>query len=372
MSQSGESRRLERSGGLDQLAFTPQLPRDYRPQIGLIGCGGITVEHLRAYRQAGFTVVAMCDLVKQRAERRAAEFFPKATCFTDYRKLLDDPSIEVVDITTHPEQRSQIIRDAMLSGKHVLSQKPFVTDLTEGQRLVELAVQQKVRLAVNQNGRWAPHYRFARSAIQAGLLGDVFSVHMSGHWDHTWVRGTPFELIRHLILYDYAIHWFDLVRYFFEDRPVKRVYASTARVPGQDLSPHLLAQVILELNDAQASLVFDAGVVLGQADHTFIAGTKGSLNSSGPSIQSQRVELNLPGGCWSPTLTGSWFPDGFLGSMAELLCAIEETREPENSARDNLKSLQLCFAAIASADRGEPVIPGAIHQLPHIEATTVQ
>ena len=46
--------------------------------------------------------------------------------------------------------------------------------------------------------------------------------------------------------------------------------------------------------------------------------------------------------------------------MGELLCAIEEDRQPSNSAAHNLKSLELCFAAVASADKGEPVKPGDV------------
>jgi hypothetical protein len=46
--------------------------------------------------------------------------------------------------------------------------------------------------------------------------------------------------------------------------------------------------------------------------------------------------------------------------MGELLCAIEEQREPTHSARNNLDSLALCFAALASADRGGPVRPGSV------------
>ena len=59
-----------------------------------------------------------------------------------------------------------------------------------------------------------------------------------------------------------------------------------------------------------------------------------------------------------PRLEGSWFPDGFHGTMAELLCAIEENREPSNSAANNLQSLALAFAAMASAGTGKPEIPG--------------
>jgi hypothetical protein len=50
--------------------------------------------------------------------------------------------------------------------------------------------------------------------------------------------------------------------------------------------------------------------------------------------------------------------------MGELLCAIEDDREPVNSARGNLPSLQLCFAAVASADSGEPIRPDEVKALP--------
>ncbi len=49
--------------------------------------------------------------------------------------------------------------------------------------------------------------------------------------------------------------------------------------------------------------------------------------------------------------------------MGELLRAIEEGARPDNDARDNLASLALCFAAIASARRGRPVVPGAVRSL---------
>ena len=49
--------------------------------------------------------------------------------------------------------------------------------------------------------------------------------------------------------------------------------------------------------------------------------------------------------------------------MAELLCAIEDNREPINGARNNLRSLALCFAALASADARVPKIPGEIVRL---------
>ena len=71
----------------------------------------------------------------------------------------------------------------------------------------------------------------------------------------------------------------------------------------------------------------------------------------------------VPAGVSKPKIKGAWFPDGFHGTMGELLCAIEENREPTNSARNNLASLALCFAAVASAECGQPVVPGTVRRL---------
>ena len=92
-----------------------------------------------------------------------------------------------------------MIRAALNAGKHVLSQKPFVLDLDVGLELVELAAKRDRYLVVNQNGRWAPHFSYARLVATGGLIGKIFGAHMSCHWDHRWVRGTPFEEVRHLV-----------------------------------------------------------------------------------------------------------------------------------------------------------------------------
>jgi predicted dehydrogenase len=345
------------------LRYRPRDPRLYQPAIGLIGCGGITEHHLRAYMQAGYRVTALCDLHPERAETRRQEFFPEATVFTDYADLLKQDVIDVVDIATHPTERAPIIEAALLAGKHVLSQKPFVVDLDVGERLADLADRQGVLLAVNQNGRWAPHFSYARAAIREGMLGDLLGAHLSVHWDHNWISGTEFDNVHHVALYDFGIHWFDIVTQFFGSRPARRVFASLTSASGQTARPPLLAQALIEYEGGQASLVFDASTRFGTQDWTCLTGTRGTLTSVGPDLGSQKVTLYRPSGWSSPDLLGSWFPDGFHGSMSELLCAIEEGRQPSNNARDNLRSLALCFAALASADSGQPRAPGEVRTM---------
>jgi predicted dehydrogenase len=347
------------------LPYRPTNPRRSNPAIGLVGCGGIAVQHLNAYRHAGFNVAALCDHTESKARNYMTNFYPNAFVTTDYRELLMREEIEVVDIATHPGDRIEIIETALLAGKHVLSQKPFVVDLDLGERLVDLAERQNVMLAVNQNGRWSPHFSYFREAIKAGLIGDVLSATFTIHWDHSWIIGTAYEQIEELILYDFGIHWFDLASHFFDGRTARRVYAQMTRALHQSARPPMLAQAIVEFDGGQASLVFNGNVTNGQEDRTFIAGTTGSLTSAGPSLSEQTVTLYSPDGYARPKLEGTWFREGFHGAMGELLCAIEEARTPVNNARGNLRGLELCFAAVASAREGITKIPGEARTLNH-------
>lgn len=345
------------------LPYLPQNPKSYNPAIGLIGCGGIAVQHLNAYRHAGYRVTALCDHTESKARAYQEKFYPDAFVTTDYRELLRRDEIEVVDIATYPDDRVAIIEEALRAGKHVLSHKPFVVDLDVGERLVELADACGVKLAVNQNGRWAPHFSFIRQAMRAGLIGRLMSAHFSAHWDHNWIIGTKFEEMENLILYDFGVHWFDLAAHFFEDRKALRVSAFATRAAGQRAKPPMLAQAIIEFEEGQASIVFNANVEHGQEDRTVVAGSEGTIVSAGPSLSEQSVTIYTAAGYAEPPLEGTWFREGFHGAMAELLCAIEENREPLNNARDNLRSLSVCFAAIASAVEGMVKTPGAIRRL---------
>ncbi|HKQ77736.1 MAG TPA: Gfo/Idh/MocA family oxidoreductase [Blastocatellia bacterium] len=344
------------------LPYQPQNPKRFNPEIGVIGCGGIATQHLNAYRHAGFRVTGLCDHTKAKACAYQEKFYPDAFITTDYGELLRRDEIEVVDITTYPEDRVEIIEEALAAGKHVLSQKPFVVDLDVGERLADLADARGVRLAVNQNGRWAPHFSFIRQALKAGLIGRLMSASFNAHWDHNWIIGTKFEEIESLVLYDFGVHWFDLAAHFFEGREALRVSAFATRASGQRAKPPMLAQAIIEFEEGQASIVFNANVEHGQEDRTVIAGTEGTIISAGPSLSEQSVTIYTAEGHATPALEGTWFREGFHGAMAELLCAIEEGRAPVNNARDNLRGLGLCFAAIAGAAEGLTKIPRSVRK----------
>ncbi|MFK7793121.1 MAG: Gfo/Idh/MocA family protein [Devosiaceae bacterium] len=342
--------------------YKPPMPKDLSPKIGVIGTGGISGSHLDAYRKHGFTVGALWNRTRSKAEEKAQEFCPTARVEDEWRAILDNPEIAMVDITLHPEHRTPIIKAALEAGKHVLSQKPFVTDLGVGEDLVKLAQDKGVKLAVNQNSRWAPHKAFMREAVLAGHIGDLVSAHIAMHWDHGWTAGTPFDAIEDLILYDFGVHWFDFLTSMVGDR-ARSVFATATHAKGQANKVPLLAQAMVKLDGGTASLVFDGGIAHGPRDTTFIGGTKGALQSDGSDLSSQTVTLTTAQGIARPSLEGQWFNDGFAGTMGELMCAIEEDREPANGAAENLHSLALAFAAVESRITGREIEVGSTRKL---------
>jgi predicted dehydrogenase len=344
------------------LPYRPPMPRAYRPRIGVIGAGGIVSAHLDAYRTAGWEIAVICNRTVAKAAAKAAEYAPNARVTDRWQDVLADPAIDVVDITPHPADRLPIIEAALKAGKHVLSQKPFVLDLAQGRHLVDLAKAHRVKLAVNQNGRWAPHLAWMRAAVRAGLIGEVISAHVSIHWNHGWIAGTPFERIEDLILYDFGIHWFDFLRSVTGAR-ARSVFATANPATGQSAKAPLVAQALVRLDGGQASLVFDGATRHGPRDTTFIAGTTGSLQSDGPDLGRQTVTLTTADGIARPALAGTWFNDGFRGAMGALLVAIEDDTEPANGAAENLESLALAFAAIRSRRTGQEVAIGEATRL---------
>ena len=345
------------------LDYLPRDPRSRSTSIGLIGCGRISARHLAAYRRAGYHVVALCDLVPERATARRDEYFPEASVELSAHDLLDRADVDVVDIATHVDVRPGLVEQALRARKHVLSQKPFVLDLAEGARLCQLADEMGRLLAVNQNGRWAPHFAALLAAHREGMLGRVSSADFAVYWAHDEaVASSPeFANMEDLILYDFGIHWFDIVAILLrESLPASGVFAHTGRLPGQVIPVDTQAQVVIEFSEAQVSLLFRGAYRSQEVGSYRVAGSAGVARHWGKSLGGDSMRLRTAVGEESIALVGDWWANGMHGAMGELLCAIEEGRQPSNAARSSLPGLGLCFAAIRSAKTGMSVDPSTV------------
>ena len=303
--------------------------------IALVGAGGIAAAHLAAYRAAGFDVAVICNRTLARAEARRDEFFPAAEATDDIAGTLARDDIEVVDITPHPAERLPMIEAALAAGKHVLSQKPFVLDLDAGERLCDLADARGVRLAVNQNGRWAPHLAWMREAVRAGLIGEVQSVDIAIHWDHGWIAGTPFEAIDDLILYDFAVHWFDFLASLGvraglglrRARPRRRAGRRARRCSPRRSSASTAARPRSPSTAPRASAPRTGPT---------IAGSAGTLVSDGPNLGEQAVTLDHRRRRRAAEARGHLVPRRLHRHDGRAAARGRGRREPLNGARGNL------------------------------------
>lgn len=343
----------------ESIGYLPHDPKAYRPGIGMIGCGGISGMHLAAYRAAGYNVVAFCDVDIEFARARRDEFFPTADVYSSAAELLGRSDIDVVDVATHVDVRPELVAMALRADKHVLSQKPFVSDLARGEELIGLAVERGRYLAVNQNGRWAPHFAFLLAAVQAGLIGKVTSADFAAYWAHdlAWKDHPVFATMHDLILYDFGIHWFDIIARLFAAETATRVTASLRSTAGQAIAAPTSATTVIEFENAQATILFRGASHFAEQGSYRIEGTQGVITHTGLSLGGDSVSVHTASGTEHITLDGTWWSNGMHGTMGELLSAIEGDRVPTNTAANSLPGLALCFAAVQSSRRDKPIDP---------------
>lgn len=96
------------------------------------------------------------------------------------------------------------------------------------------------------------------------------------------------------------------------------------------MKPPMLAQVAIDFPGAQVRMNFNCTCGTGRTLRMVVCGSRGTLRSFGPSLSEQTVGYTEEGTATVP-LAGTWFASGFQGAMGELLCAIEDGREPTHS-----------------------------------------
>ena len=93
---------------------------------------------------------------------------------TDYREVLDDPAIDVIDVATGNEAHFEVSWDALEAGKHVLCEKPVHRDARQTTRAAELAASKGLKTKLGFTFRYAPAVMYAKDLIDQGLVGDPY------------------------------------------------------------------------------------------------------------------------------------------------------------------------------------------------------
>ena len=356
-----------------ELNLYPPLPRRKDFRIGILGSGFIVNDcHLVAYRKAGFNPIAIGSRSLAHASA-VAERHHIPNVYKSYRELLEDPDIEVLDIAVTPDAQLALIKEACVrkTVKGILAQKPLGMNYAEALEAVRACEQAGIVLAVNQNMRYDHSVRAAKTLLENGALGEpVFAtIEMRGipHW-MGWHQTLGWLTLRIM-----SIHHLDTFRYWFGDP--ERIYCSVRTDP-RTTFPHTdgICSYILEYRDGLRAIGIDdtwtGPAKEGCPGDIYIRWRIEGLNGlaigdigwcKDPYTTPSTIRYASRGDSHfqSPVWTESWFPDAFVGTMAQLLVALEDDTEPAISGRDNLKTMALVDAAYASAaeSRSIPIAP---------------
>jgi predicted dehydrogenase len=345
------------------LKIQPPLPRRKDFRIGVLGSGFIVNEcHLVAYRKAGFNPVAIASRNRENAAKVAQRRGISKVC-ESYDQLLDDPTIEVLDIAVPPNAQLGLIKAACArkTVKGILAQKPLGINYAEAVEAVSACESAGIRLAVNQNMRYDQSVRAAKSLLENGTIGEpIFAtIEMRGipHW-MPWQKDLGWLTLRIM-----SIHHLDTFRYWFGDP--EGIYCSVRTDPRTEFA-HTdgICTYILEYKNGLRCVGIDDtwtgpakencpsdiyikwrieglnGLAIGD-----IGWCKDPYTTPSTIRYASKGQKHFEAPVWSE----SWFPDAFIGTMAQLLIALEDGTEPAVGGKDNLKTMALVEAAYLSS-----------------------
>lgn len=168
--------------------------------IGLIGYQFMGKAHSNAYRQVGHffdlpVEIGMHTICgrSQGPLKAAADQYGWTNTETDWRKVVENPEIDVIDVSTPGNSHAEIAIAAAKAGKAVFCEKPIGNTLAEAKAMLDAVQAAKVPHAVFHNYRKAPAVALAKQLISDGRLGTIY------HWRATylqdWIADPNFPLV---------------------------------------------------------------------------------------------------------------------------------------------------------------------------------
>lgn len=219
--------------------------------VAIVGMGGIGNVHARCYQKEGQAkIVAVCDIIKERADAAAAAY--NAPAFYSVRDMLKSGvRIDCASMCTAGKENGgdhyTPTMELLRAGIHVLGEKPISNEVAKAKQMVALAKKKNLRYAVNLNHRFTPAARRARQWIEEGRLGRLHIINMT-----MWIDN-PNETSPHFHIRALHPHSIDVMRYFCGD--VVSVHAIFLRGETRDGKTRNC------WSNLQANMLFKNGVV---------------------------------------------------------------------------------------------------------------
>ena len=161
-------------------------------RLGVIGTGGRGSGLIKLFKEIeGMSVVACCDILPFRLENGLSLASSDAKGYTDYRKILDDSSIDAVVISTPLYLHYQMAKDALEAGKHVYCEKTMTFTIEEAHKLGKAIDQASGLFQVGYQHRYNPLYTKIKEVINSDEFGHLS--HIECYWNRNgdWRRPVP-------------------------------------------------------------------------------------------------------------------------------------------------------------------------------------
>lgn len=349
-------------------------------RVGLIGAGGISGAHLRAYQQFPDKVelVAVCDIHESAARKRASEAQVEAI-YTDPDKMLREAALDAVDICTIHDQHAPLAIAAAEAGKHVLVEKPMACSMQECRAMVDAAEKAGVTLMVAQDQRYRPSYQGVKRLIDEGELGRIQAVRFDsmqnllaflspGHWLYDGKRAGGGIVI------SVSVHRIDLMRYLIGD--IRSVTGHTRVTRPEFINgAEDFAVATFEFENGALGETFAtySGYRMPWSEMFMIFGEEGAVHavpeqgeSAGPAlVAASHWGSQVDENGWNKQFRGfvpveamqEGLPteDGKINEILHFAECCRTGKEPLSSGKDNLGTMKAIFGIYESAKTGRIV-----------------
>jgi UDP-N-acetylglucosamine 3-dehydrogenase len=336
---------------------------DKKLKVGIIGAGWIAGHHMSGYRRSGKAeVVAVADVNENAARELMRRNNLDCTYYSDYRELLKDSDVQSVSICAPNKYHSEITIAAANNGKHMLAEKPFVTNAGEAQSSYAAIQRNGVKCAVGYHRRFNPLCKEIVQMRDEGKLGQIYFAQSDyihnlpdelPIWD--WIGKKEFNPS---LYHAGGGHCVDTIRYLMDDEIVEcTAFVSNFNYPTCETEAETVA--LYRFKSGQIGKVMSL-VLKPVASFTFnieVYGTRGTMrnnrlmldtipNFNDPTNKDNEIEYPA----WMPNntagITEPWdvevceFVDWVLGvSDGKVLC----------KAIDAIRVAEACWAAVISS-----------------------
>ncbi|MDP6114061.1 MAG: Gfo/Idh/MocA family oxidoreductase [Planctomycetota bacterium] len=307
---------------------------DFR--VGIIGCGGRGKGHANGYRETeGATIVACSDPVEDSAKAMAKEHdIPNS--YSDYRKMLEKESLDIVSICTWIRLHHDMVIDAVNAGvKAIHSEKPMAPTFGEAKAMQKACEDAGVIVTFCHQRRFEARFKTARDLGQGGAIGELRRI-----------EGFCPNLL------DWGTHWFDMIFFFNNQTPVKWVlgqidHSEPRDVFGVPVTTHGISQYAFE--NGVMGMVMAGKEPWGNGQLRML-GTDGILELGIPGEPPIRM-LNSNAAGWQYPDLDTNTTNGTIEATKDIVSALRENYEPELSGRKALMATELIFATYESSRR---------------------